>query len=179
MSEDAPLSTSDRLTKLEATMGGLVVSQGRLENDVRQILDKIGATGRTNWALIFAAISVVVAIVLPTVGALALFVSFSIQTATGPLESKAEISDRDRGELHSNIGHLGDRLDKIEVELKASEAKWTEKQTEQESQFRSADQVRNLQHITSMRYVALLWEKIYGARFPEFMFNPSIAQPTP
>lgn len=179
MTVESDLSTSDRLTKLEAQMGGLVVSQGRLESDVRQILDKIGATGRTNWALILSAIGVVMAIFLPSIGALAMFVSFSIANATSPLESKADVSERDRGELHSGVAHLGDRLDRIEVELKASEAKWTEKQTEQESQFRSADQVRNLQHITSMRYVALLWEKIYGARFPEFMFNPSIAQPTP
>jgi len=169
---------TERLARLEAQVGGLIEGQEKLSGEVRQILDRLGSTGRTNWALIFAAISVVVAIVLPSIGMLAMFVSFSIQNAVNPLESKAEVSIRDRDELHGSVGRLGERLDRIEAETKASEAKWTEKQTEQESQFRSADQVRNLQIATQMRFVALLWQRTYGDKFPDFLFNPAISQPS-
>jgi hypothetical protein len=50
---------------------------------------------------------------------------------------------------------IQDRLTKIEVA-----------QNEIETQFCSQDIVRNLMHAGDMRNISLLWEKVFGTRYP-------------
>lgn len=174
---EEPLTTNDRLTRLEGDVASIKLTQAQLGADVRQVLEKLSSVGKTNWALIFAAISVLVAIVLPTVGALAMFVSFSIRNAVSPLESKAEVSVRDRGELHTSVGNLTDLVTANNVRDRETTAEFRAKLTEIETQFLGADHIRNLQYANNLRYTALMWEKLYGQKFPsEIQFYPTISQ---
>lgn len=38
--------------------------------------------------------------------------------------------------------------------------------TEIETQFRAEDETRNMMHLYDLRQIALLWEKVFGQRFP-------------
>lgn len=51
---------------------------------------------------------------------------------------------------------------------------------EVETQFRAADQIRNLTHATDMRIQAMLWRKTFGAEYPVGnAYYPQIAREPP
>lgn len=116
-------------------------------------------------------------VLIPTVGMLAMFVTLQIKTATAPLEAKADVSVRDRGELHDSISELSETTQDINTRERETTAELRAKLTEIESQFLAADHIRNLQYANNLRYTAMLWEKTYGQKFPsEIQFYPTISQ---
>lgn len=167
-------SDSERLISLEGRVQGLEVGVERIFSELREIK---GAIRReTNWPLVISGIAVAIAVLVPTAGALALFVSLQIKTEVAPLSSKAEVSLRDRGELHSAVTALSASLSEFNTRERETTAEFKAKLIEVESQFASADHTRNLQQAHMLRYTALLWEKTYGQRFPEFQYYPNISQ---
>lgn len=51
---------------------------------------------------------------------------------------------------------------------------------EVETQFRSADQTRNIMHANDMRVEAMLWKKTFGVEYPTAnAYYPTIAQDKP
>ena len=60
--------------------------------------------------------------------------------------------------------------------LNSLESMVTERLGEVETQFRAADEYRNVMLATQMRYVALLWHKAYGEPFPTETYFPTISR---
>ena len=108
------LSESDRLTRVEGQVAQLTANVSQLSSDVRLILDRIGAVGKPNWLLIISAIAVLVTIVVTSASCFYLFTTLQTQSVVSalkseyisPLESKADVSIRDRGELRAAIAQL-------------------------------------------------------------------------
>ncbi len=61
------------------------------------------------------------------------------------------------------------KINTIEVTL-------TEKLAEVETQFRAADEYRNVNLAGEMRFVSLLWQKSYGEPFPSDIYFPTISR---
>ena len=168
-------SDSERIGRLEGEVASIRPVLVRLEKGMDALTAKSGQG--TNWSLILSAIGVFLAILMPTVGALALFITLQISTSIAPLQSKAEVSSRDRGELHQASSALTALVTEINSRERESTAQFRAQMVEIESQFAAADHIRNLQNVHTMRMISLLWEKVYGQRFPsELQFYPNISQ---
>lgn len=60
--------------------------------------------------------------------------------------------------------------------LNSLEIMVTERLGEVETQFRAADEYRNVMLATQMRYIGLLWHKAYGEPFPTETYFPTISR---
>lgn len=89
-----------------------------------------------------------------------------------PVAAKAEISERDRAELHQSISKHAENI----TENKASIAGLVKDFGEVETQFKAADEFRNMNHSTVMRYVAMLWQTVNGVALPNDGYYPSISK---
>lgn len=177
MKADASLTTNDRLTRLETTVAGLEVGQGQIVQELRDIK---GALSRgTNWPLLLSALGVVLAIFLPSVGALALFISLQIKTEVSPLQSKADISVRDRMELHTAAGRLEDLLNEINSRERESTAGLRAATVELETQLRANSQISNAFRSFQQQNLAILWREAKGYDMPQFAYYPDISLPKP
>lgn len=45
-----------------------------------------------------------------------------------------------------------------------------------ETQFHSADEVRNIQYASTLRFTSLLWTKSYGEPFPSEVYFPHVTK---
>lgn len=178
MSEES-LSTGDRITRLEGEVAGLKLTQAQLGSDVRQVLEKLSSSGKTNWALIFAAISVLVAIVLPTVGALALFITLQIKTEVAPLQAKAEVSVRDRGELHESLRLLTALVTDINSRERETTASQKAALIELETQLRANSQIANVYRSNQQQILGILWREMNGYDMPKLDYYTDISLPKP
>lgn len=86
-------------------------------------------------------------------------------------------SETDRENLNQTVTLITQQLASLNAEVKSNEARTSSKLVEIETQFRASDQSRSVQWASTLRWVSLIWEKVYGQKFPsEIQFYPSIAQ---
>lgn len=177
---------SERLTRVEGQVSQLAANVSQLSADVRLILDRIGTVGKPNWAVVVAAAAVMVTVVATSVSTLYLVSSLQINTTVSelkssyiaPLESKAEVSIRDRGEIRAEISRIAEQLNRVDSRDQAAITGVQRDLTERETQNRAADQYHNVQWASTLRFVSLLWKRSYGEEFPDAVqYYPSIAQP--
>lgn len=89
-----------------------------------------------------------------------------------PVAAKAEISERDRADLHGSLVRHGESI----AENKADIAGLVKDFGEVETQFKAADEFRNMNHSTVMRYVGILWQQMNGVALPADGYYPSISK---
>lgn len=83
----------------------------------------------------------------------------------------------DRAHLNSSLDLLTRQYAENEATRREQNATTREKLTEIETQFRAADEARNLQSAEHRRTTALLWEQVFGARYPsDVAYYPKIGQ---
>jgi hypothetical protein len=79
-----------------------------------------------------------------------------------------------------DVSALSTRVASLETEISAQRVEITTlqaKNVEIETQFRGADQARNLMHANDLRVQAMLWRKTFGIEYPiENSYYPTIAQ---
>lgn len=179
------VSESDRLTRTEGQVTQLTVNVAQLSADVRLLLDRVGTYGKPNWPVIIAGIGIAITILATSISAFYFLttlqtqsiVSALVSTRISPMESKAEISIRDRQEIRDQLGVLQGKVSDNTVFFRENIMKINESLREVETQFLASDQMRNIQLSSNMRWTAILWKKVYGDDFPTYEYYPSIAQP--
>lgn len=60
--------------------------------------------------------------------------------------------------------------------MNAIEVQYSERLREVETQFRAADEFRNINLAGQMRFNGLLWQQSFGSPFPQEVYFPSIAK---
>lgn len=190
MSEEIP--QNERITKLEGEVEAIRPSLIRLEKGLEELNNRISQRERTNWpvlltvvGLFLSLVTIFAGIAIPSIGAFLLFTDLRSTNQIAqlrfqeiaPLTASAELSRRDRQELHNQFSMLMETVGEINSRERETTAEFRAKLTEIETQFLSADHIRNLQYANNLRYMALMWEKLYGQRFPsEVQFYPTISQ---
>lgn len=165
---------SSRITRVEGQIESLTGLTTRLAHSTEILSDRIGQLGRPNISTMFSA----AALILSAIAGLYAFTVLRIQTSIAPIESKVEVSIRDRQEIRDAFDRMQAQLNIVDARDQASTAKLDAATVEIESQFRASDQYHNVQQANALRYTALLWEKTYDQKFPEISYFPSIAQPS-
>lgn len=90
-----------------------------------------------------------------------------------PIAAKAEVSEKDRQELHGEAGRNAQEIARINVAM----AGMIKDFAEIETQFRASDQVRNIQFASQQRLDAIMWEGIFKTRYPsDAVFYPHISK---
>lgn len=89
-----------------------------------------------------------------------------------PVAAKAEMSERDRSDIHSNLARNVDAI----AENKSAIAGLVKDFGEVETQFKAADEFRNMNQSHVMRYIAILWQKVNGEALPSDGYYPSISK---
>lgn len=74
------------------------------------------------------------------------------------------------------IGTVATPLILMYSKLNALEVTMNERLSEIETQFRAADEYRNINLANQMRWVALLWQKTYGEPLPGEVYFPAISK---
>lgn len=117
------------------------------------------ANGKGSWFLIASVVSV-----------LAVMVAGGWQIISLKIENAVAMATADRNA----------QLAALKAEVEGHQALMAAKLVEIETQFRSEDQLRNVQWADQMRVRSLMWKKVYGEDYPvSIQFFPSIAQPQP
>lgn len=189
---DDNLSTGDRLTRLEGEVSGLKDGFRRMEGILNDLARTVSQRERTNWpvlltvvGLFLSLVTIFAGIAIPSVGAFLLFTDLRSTNLVAqlrfqeiaPLTASAEVSRRDREELHGQMLSLVQTVSEINSRERESTASLRAANVEIESQFASSDHIRNLQNAHNIRLIAMLWEKVYGQRFPsDVQFYPNISQ---
>ncbi len=88
-------------------------------------------------------------------------------------------SEFDRARLNDGVASLRKELGEGKAERKENEARFRAALTEIETQFRAVAQMDNLRTVENRRALALLWEKVFGSRYPDRDFFPDMSQPKP
>jgi len=154
---------------------GLEIRVSKLEGEVRHVtsivekmdrkLDGIAAGGKFTWQTF----GVIFAMFVALSGGGAFFVNL----ATQPLSEAAKVSIKDRDELHQSTSVNSEKIAESNFKIERLQAALAEVET----QFRASDQVRNIQFANQLRLDALMWEKIFGDRFPsDIQYYPQISQ---
>lgn len=79
--------------------------------------------------------------------------------------------------VSSATAQRNEDLAALKAAVAANEALLSARLIEVETQFRTEDQMRNVQWAEQRRILALLWEKEFGSRYPtEVQFYPSVAK---
>lgn len=89
-----------------------------------------------------------------------------------PVAAKAEISERDRSEIHTTLARQSESI----ASNKADIAGLVKDFGEVETQFKAADEFRNLNQSNVMRYVAILWQTVNNVALPADGYYPSISK---
>lgn len=119
--------------------------------------------GRTPWGLLASIVSVVVPVLVFS------FWVGTIQASVAENKGRLEVTERRLAELEQL-----DRQEQLELATVCSSL------VEVETQFRGADQVRDLMHLGDLRTSALLWRKVYGTDYPiGTPYLPTIARDSP
>lgn len=177
---NADLTTNDRLTRLEGEVSGLKAGQERMFQDLGEIKRAISSSGKTNWPIIIAGFAAIAGIAVPSIAAFYLFSSLQAQNQIAslrseeiaPLEAKAEISIRDRGEIHGETIRNSDAIS----DLKNTDAKTLEMLKEIETQMKLVYDIANLRQSHADQFTSLLWKKVYGEDFPLSSYYPQPKQ---
>jgi hypothetical protein len=149
---------ADRISELELKVA-------ILENN----LTKISSSSKFT----ISHIGMIITVLIGLGGAFAGYLS----TVVNPIEKSQSMAIQDKKDVEMTINSIDERLNEIGIQVHAQKASYDSKLIEIETQFSASDQVRNLQHSTAMRNIALLWEKVYGSRFPsEVQYYPTISQ---
>lgn len=69
-----------------------------------------------------------------------------------------------------------EELATVKVEATAARALIEARLVEVETQFRAADEFRNINLAGQMRYNSLLWQQCFGTSFPTEVYFPAISQ---
>lgn len=86
--------------------------------------------------------------------------------------ARDQVSEKDREKLNEAAVRRDEHLGRLDAEDQVLSAKLVEVET----QFKAADQSRNVQFANQLRWDSLLWEKAFGTRFPsEVAFYPNIS----
>lgn len=153
----------------------VAVLEGRLENIESSMvrIEKYAEQASARREFNLAHLGVIIAIILGVGG---VGVSY-INTVVRPLDQKAATSETDRHKINDSLDKLEQGQADLLTEVKSNQSALNAKLIEIETQFASADQMRNANQANNMRFIALLWEKTYGTRFPsEIQYYPSISQ---
>lgn len=122
----------------------------------KEMRDMSLTSRQTNWGTIIAACSLVITLV----GAIGYAIISPIKTE---IEGNGKVAT-----LQREIADL-----KIQNAQELNNARFVEIET----QFRAADQSRNVQFATQQRIDAILWEKTFGTRYPsDAVYYPNIAK---
>ncbi len=204
--KDASLEVEheQRMTRLEAAVSSLAISMGEFRKDVQAVVESQASKGKTNWALVIAAMSVLVTILMATCGGLWVLIQMQTNGRVQPmeiavsqllkaseiqnsesrlrdprmvtLEAQAARSDKDREDLNKTTERLGTEQSRINGLLSSTISETRATITEIESQFKAADEYRNINLAGQMRTNALLWQRIYGEPYPTEVYFPSISR---
>jgi len=164
-----PESDSVRIAKLEQGFATISTRMDGLSVQLNAIGEKLALIGKPNYGTI----SALAALVISMLGGGFFVISLSIKTELAPIAAKAQVSEVDRGKLNEEFKEVQKQLS----ESQAEHAKTTEKLREVETQFRAADQIRNIQYASLLRDISMLWKQSFGSDFPSQAYYPSIAQP--
>lgn len=103
-----------------------------------------------------------------------------LRSRDGIVTSENATSHKDREDLNLKSAKLEQQAAEFRSDVRADISRLSAGLVEVETQFRSEDQIRNVQWADMRRTFALLWEKVFGTRYPsDVSFYPSIAQPSP
>jgi len=103
----------------------------------------------TRWGLYVSAVSAIAIII-------AAFIwvgQIASEVSTGQKEQEEQL--RRLGKIEGNIGQLNITIGTLSRD-----------EREVETQFCANDIVRNLMHANEQRELAILWEKVYGSKYP-------------
>jgi hypothetical protein len=163
MSEDVE-KANERISRVEGQVAYISVTMEKMDKK----LDAIASGGKLTLGNVVSICLCIIALGGVLVGYVSL--------ATRPLSEAAQVSIKDRDAMHQAISISSDKISNGE----RRDEKFDSSLTEIETQFRAADQVRNIQFANQLRYDALLWERIFGTRFPsDIQYYPSISQKGP
>lgn len=178
---------SDRLTSLEGQVATLIANHASLSADLRRIDEKLGGIGKINWPLIVAIVGALMAIAAPSAAVVGVFMTYQVQGATAelksqyiaPLTSSAEISKRDRQELHNSISDLSRLTGEVNARDRETTAEHRAAIVELESQVRATSQIANLHRSYQQQLTAIIWQQAFGYAMPESNYFTDITLPKP
>jgi hypothetical protein len=107
-------------------------------------------TNGVNRAGLWASIATSGFLLLGTIGSI-FYIGFKVQITADTQEARGKRLYK----IDERLAVLDDRLTKIEVA-----------QNEVETQFCASDIVRNLMHANDQRTSAVMWEKVFGTKYP-------------
>lgn len=90
-----------------------------------------------------------------------------------PIAAKADISEKDRADLHIDIS----KLKEITSTNASAISVFSRDLVEVETQFKASDEFRNVNLAEQMRINSMLWQHTFGTPFPAETYYPSIAKP--
>ncbi len=121
--------------------------------------------GKASWQLALTAAGVIGAFVTAILSANSQFAEVRAEQA---------ISKTERTEIRDSLGKLSISVAVMREDLVALKSGLAEIET----QFRGTENTINLHRAESIRTTALIWEKVFGARYPsDAAYYPSISQP--
>jgi hypothetical protein len=166
---------TSRVTRVEGQIESLTGLTTRLAHSTEILSDRVGQLGRPNISTMLSG----GALLCSAIVGLYAFTVLRIQTAIAPLESRAEVSIRDRQEIRESMERIQEQLNAVDARDQAGSARVGSDLKEIETQFAKDNEIRNVQFANNLRWTALIWQRLYGERFPsEIQFYPTVPPPT-
>lgn len=172
-------SDSERLISLEGRVQGLEAGVNRIFGELKEISASLNSKGRINWGLIVsgiaALVTVISAVIFPTIGAIYLFASLQSQTQLAalrsqdiaPLSAASELSKRDRGEIRAAV-----ELNAMKISAgEQMDARTMEMLREIETQVKLIHDTANQRDVHYWQILSLLWKKSYGEDLPVYPYQ--------
>lgn len=132
-------------------------------------LPPANGNGKTAWSF-FASSVPVIALAF---GGLWALISMQMNGQLAPILADIASSKTDRGDTRERLERVTESLNTVREEVVTLKAALTETET----QFRATENYINLMRADQLRVDGLLWQKTFGAIYPDAAFFPSIARP--
>lgn len=172
---EAAIEQEARITRIESAVESTAASLKVLASHVDTIATKVSAQGKTNWTVLIAAGSLVMAIVIPMVTAGFFFTKLSTESLIAPMIAEQGISKTERAENRRS----GEKNSDAIARLEAAEARASMTSVEMESQIRNANQVRNMMISELEARVADIHQEVRKQPMSRLSYYPDPSLPKP